>query len=103
MLTRSGSLIGTVPYMSPERLRNEPLDGRSDIFAAGVVLFQLVTGDLPFTGNDTVLMHKIIHEPHPRLDRRRQGCPPPWRRLWIGHWPSPSRIAIRRPKKWPPI
>ena len=38
-LTRTGHLIGTVPYMAPERLRNEPVDGRSDIFAAGVVLY----------------------------------------------------------------
>jgi serine/threonine-protein kinase len=75
-LTRTGHLIGTVPYMSPERLRNEPIDGRSDIFAAGVVLFQLATGQLPFSGADNVLMSKILNEPHPRLDSIRQGLPP---------------------------
>jgi serine/threonine-protein kinase len=75
-LTRTGHLIGTVPYMSPERLRNEPIDGRSDIFAAGVVLYQLAVGQLPFSGVDNVLMNKIMNEPHPRLESIRQGLPP---------------------------
>lgn len=74
-LTRTGHLIGTVPYMAPERLRNEAVDGRSDIFAAGVVLFQLVAGQLPFSGADNVLMNKILNEPHPRLSSVRQGLP----------------------------
>ncbi len=74
-LTRTGHLIGTVPYMSPERLRNEPIDGRSDIFAAGVVLFQLVAGQLPFSGADNVLMNKILNEPAPRLESIRPGLP----------------------------
>ena len=75
-LTRTGHLIGTVPYMAPERLKNEPVDGRSDIFAAGVVLFQVVAGQLPFTGADNVLMQKILTEPHPRLSSIRQDLPP---------------------------
>jgi len=74
-LTRTGHLIGTVPYMAPERLRNEPIDGRSDIFAAGVLLFQLATGQLPFSGADNVLMSKILNEPHPRLESIRPGLP----------------------------
>jgi serine/threonine-protein kinase len=75
-LTRTGHLIGTVPYMAPERLRNEPIDGRSDIFAVGVVLFQVVAGQLPFTGADNVLMNKIMNDPHPRLSSLRQNLPP---------------------------
>jgi len=74
-LTQTGNLIGTVPYMAPERLRNETVDGRSDIFAAGVVLFQLMAGQLPFSGADNVLMQKIMNEPHPRLSSIRQGLP----------------------------
>jgi len=74
-LTRTGNLIGTVPYMAPERLRNENIDGRSDIFAAGVVLFQLVAGQLPFTGADNVLMNKILNDPPPRLSSIRQDLP----------------------------
>jgi serine/threonine-protein kinase len=74
-LTQTGNLIGTVPYMAPERLRNEDVDGRSDIFAAGVVLFQLMAGQLPFSGADNVLMEKIMNEPHPRLSSIRQDLP----------------------------
>ncbi|HEY2860123.1 MAG TPA: protein kinase [Terracidiphilus sp.] len=73
--TRVGHLIGTVPYMAPERLRGEPLDGRSDIFAVGVVLFQLVSGQLPFTGVDAVLMQKILQEHHPSLSELGVSCP----------------------------
>jgi serine/threonine-protein kinase len=66
-LTRKGDIIGTIPYMAPERIRNEELDGRSDIFAAGVVLYQLVTGQLPYTGEDYLLMQKILNDPYPPL------------------------------------
>jgi len=66
-LTRAGHIIGTIPYMAPERLRDRDADGRSDIFSLGVVLYQLVAGRLPFAGEDYVLMQKITSEPHPRL------------------------------------
>lgn len=74
-LTRPGHIIGTVPYMAPERLRDKPLDRRSDIFAAGVVLYQLVSGELPFDGDELVLMQKILNEPHPPLSSKRAGIP----------------------------
>jgi serine/threonine protein kinase len=75
-LTRAGHIIGTVPYMAPERLRDKPLDRRSDIFATGVVLFQLVSGELPFSGDEIVLIQKILNEPHPPLSTKCKGCPP---------------------------
>jgi len=74
-LTRKGDIIGTVPYMAPERIRNEEVDGRSDIFAAGVVLYQLVTGQLPFTGEDYALMQKILNEPFTPLDSFNKEFP----------------------------
>lgn len=74
-LTRTGHIIGTVPYMAPERLRDKMIDGRSDIFSAGVVLHQLITGQLPFSGEDYVLMQKILHEPHPPLANFCRNCP----------------------------
>jgi serine/threonine-protein kinase len=74
-LTRPGHIIGTVPYMAPERLRDKPLDRRSDIFAAGVVLYQLVAGELPFSGDEVVLMQKILNEPHPPLSSKCKACP----------------------------
>ena len=74
-LTRTGHIIGTVPYMAPERLRDKMIDGRSDIFSAGVVLHQLITGQLPFSGEDYVLMQKILNEPHPPLANFCANCP----------------------------
>src|SRR5215472_15585901 len=74
-LTRTGHIIGTVPYMAPERLRDKMIDGRSDIFSIGVVLHQLITGQLPFSGEDYVLMQKILNEPHPPLNSFCANCP----------------------------
>ena len=52
VLTREGSTVGTPQYMSPEQLRGEKLDGRADLYSLGVMLYQLLTGKLPYTGSD---------------------------------------------------
>ena len=62
-LTQTGAMIGTPSYMSPEQLLGQPVDGRSDLFSCGVVLYQLLTGEKPFTGSVTTVMHKLLHEP----------------------------------------
>jgi len=74
-LTRTGSVIGTLQYMAPERLRNAAFDGRSDIFSVGVVMYQLLTGQLPFTG-DYSIVQKILTEKHPPLDQYLGKYPP---------------------------
>ena len=74
-MTQPGNIIGTVPYMAPERLNGRPLDGRSDVFAAGVVLFQLLTGRLPFEGEEMALCQKLLHSPHPPLSSLIQDYP----------------------------
>jgi len=64
--TQTGVVKGTPFYMSPEQFSGEKVDGRSDIFSLGVMLFQLLTGTLPFSGKTPVeLMQKIMKEPHP--------------------------------------
>jgi len=73
--TRTGSVVGTVPYMAPERLQGGTVDGRADIFSVGVVLYQLVAGQLPFTGEDFALMQRILNDPHPPLNTKVQGYP----------------------------
>ena len=74
-LTRTGHVIGTIQYMAPERLRNAAFDGRSDIFSVGVMLFQLLTGQLPFTG-DYSIVQKILSEKHPSLGQFLHQYPP---------------------------
>ena len=66
--TQSGTFIGTVGYAAPEQLRGEPVDHRTDIFAVGVVLSELVAGHPPFARSTTVdTMSAILHEPPPPL------------------------------------
>ncbi|MCA9934662.1 MAG: protein kinase [Ardenticatenaceae bacterium] len=70
--TQTGTFIGTLPYMSPEQVLGKSLDGRSDIYSLGVVLYQLATGQLPFdikTPTDAVLQHLNSQPPEPHLIR----------------------------------
>ena len=69
-LTRPGAGVGTPEYMSPEQCKGEPVDGRADIYALGVMLFEALTGRTPFTGdNYPALAHSHIYEepPDPRM------------------------------------
>jgi serine/threonine-protein kinase len=63
--TKTGIVLGTPSFMSPEQLEGRALDGRSDQFALGVSLYQLLSGQLPFRAESMPrLMHKIATEPH---------------------------------------
>lgn len=74
-LTRTGNVIGTVHYMAPERLRNHPFDSRSDLFSTGVMLYLLLTGKLPFPGEDYSAIQKVLNEPYPPLSTCLQDYP----------------------------
>jgi len=64
-LTQAGTMIGTPSYMSPEQFMGQTIDARSDIYAAGVLLYQLLTGDKPFEGSVTSIMHKVLNTEAP--------------------------------------
>jgi eukaryotic-like serine/threonine-protein kinase len=61
-LTQVGTVLGTPSYMSPEQIMGLPVDGRSDLFSAGVILYQFLTGERPFAGSATTTMQKILKE-----------------------------------------
>ena len=76
-MTRTGQVVGTISYMSPEQINAQMVDGRADIFSAGVMLYELLTGILPFDSKDTAsTLLKIIHEDPPPLKSYIQNYPP---------------------------
>jgi serine/threonine protein kinase len=76
-LTQSGSVFGTPSYKSPEQCRGDPVDGRSDLFSTGVVLYELLSGMRPFTGpSPTAVAYQVVNQPAPDLRSMRTDLPP---------------------------
>ena len=62
-MTRTGAFLGTPRYMSPEQVEGKPADGRADLYAFGLILYEMVVGDVPFTGESTLkVMYQRIQE-----------------------------------------
>ncbi len=75
--TKTGLVMGTPNYMAPEQISSEVVDHRADMWAVGVILFELLAGDRPFTSSTIPgLVYQIVHSPPPPLDERKLGLPP---------------------------
>ena len=94
-LTRTGTMVGSPAYMSPEQIRGDKIDGRSDFFSLGVVLFELLTGARPFPGDSiTTLVYQILHtEPRDPLSLKA-SLPPDAREVF-------ARLLSKQPERRP--
>lgn len=80
--TRTGTVLGTPNYMSPEQALGDKVDGRSDLFSLGVVLYQLSTGHLPFAADSmATLLYKIVNEQQPDPAEYRRELPASLRKV----------------------
>lgn len=76
-ITKAGAIMGTPYYMSPEAAKGDPVDHRSDIYAVGVIMYQMLAGRRPFEGkNFSQLLFRIALEPAPQLAEVAPDCPP---------------------------
>ena len=120
-ITSTGSLVGTPPYMAPERFGGAPIDGRSDIFSAGVLLYLLLTGRLPFDAEYPGVIDQIMRAHPPAPSELIENCPAGLDAIvaralaksrWTGmgmlmtwrwtctRWPKASPAPIS-PNRWP--
>ena len=75
-LTQVGTILGISSYMSPEQITGQPVDGRSDLFSVGIVLYEMLTGQKPFRGEMITIAHNIVTQPHPDPSTLKSGLPP---------------------------
>ncbi len=92
-LTQTGTFLGTPSYASPEQIREGEVDGRSDLFSFGVLVFELMAGQSPFPGNSiNTILYRIVNEPPVELQPPVLGIlPEGWRRVF-------GKVLAKRPE-----
>ena len=104
-ITTDGAILGTPAYMSPEQARGEAnrVDGRSDVYSAGVILFQMLTGELPFRGSARMLLQKVINDDAPGCAPWKAACQETSTRFASNVWKRIEAVATPLPAIWPLI
>jgi WD40 repeat protein len=81
-VTKSGAIVGTVAYMSPEQLRGKPVDHRSDVFSVGAIIYEMLTGRRAFRGETQVdTMTAVLLEDPPQINLEQSGVPASFQRI----------------------
>jgi serine/threonine protein kinase len=76
-VTQTGTVLGTSDYIAPEQARGQKVDPKTDIYSLGVVLYELLSGEVPFPGDNFVAVAmRHVNEPTPSVSDRRPDCPP---------------------------
>src|SRR4029453_8398497 len=83
-VTAVGSVVGSAPYMSPEQIVGGDADSRSDVFSLGVVIYEMATGQLPFSGSTRAeMMHRILHAAPEAIMPLNPDIPPELERITL--------------------
>jgi tRNA A-37 threonylcarbamoyl transferase component Bud32 len=96
-LTRAGAIFGTAHYMSPEQGVGDPVDARSDLYACGIILYELLAGKPPFSGGQATQIigrHVVMPPPHPHQVNAEADLPP-------GLWEVLQTVLAKQPKDRP--
>ena len=99
--TATGAIMGTPAYMSPEQGMGQPVDYRSDIYSLGVVLYEMVTGRVPFEAETPLaVLLKHVNDPLPLPRQVKPDLPEAVERVILKAWPSRPMTASRAPRRW---
>jgi serine/threonine protein kinase len=97
-LTSTGMAVGTFEYMSPEQVRAEELDARTDLFSFGVVLYEMATGRRAFAGDSPgTIFDAILHKAPTSAVRLNPELRPSWKKSSTGPWKKTGSCAINTP------